>query len=85
MKRLLFLLPVLVAGFAFSFTVMAEPQRPSDEELSKATFAVLTGTIAGPEIEANFPGATIEYYNTTADVFAVMRAGKADIPDPVVL
>lgn len=78
MKRLLLLL-MLLAGFAFSATVMAEPKRPSDEELSKSTFAVLTGTTAGPEVEEYFPGATIEYYNTTSDVIAVMRAGKADI------
>ena len=62
----------------FAQAVCAEPAVTSPDQLSEATFAILTGTTCGPDTEKHFPNAKIEYFNTIADTLAVMRAEKAD-------
>ena len=76
-KRFLILL-VVALGLVFTHAVCAEPAVTSPDQLSEATFAILTGTTCGPDTEKHFPNAKIEYYNTIADTLAVMRAEKAD-------
>ena len=77
MKRLLLLFIVLLAA-AFAPAARAEEVVTSTDQLSEATFGVLTGTTCGPDTEKNFPNAEIKYYNTIADLLVVMRSGKVD-------
>ena len=54
MKRLLLLFIVLLAA-AFAPAARAEEVVTSTDQLSEATFGVLTGTTCGPDTEKNFP------------------------------
>lgn len=77
MKKLILFL-MIAAAFLLPGTVFAEPDFTSPDQLANATFAILTGTTCGPDTEASFPDAKIDYYNSVADILAVLRAGKAD-------
>lgn len=78
MKRYFALLLIAAAMACFTQSVWAEPEVTSTDQLSESSIAVLTGTTCGPDAEASFPNARIEYFNTMTDILTVMRTGKAD-------
>ena len=75
---LLILMTALFSGNNVYAGTYAGTEISSTDQLKEATIAVLTGTTCGPDAERFFPDAKLEYFNTIADLLAVMRAGKAD-------
>lgn len=48
------------------------------EQLSEATFAVPTGTVADQLVLYRFPDATFDYFNSVLDACMAVQAGRAD-------